>query len=507
MNLATEPGNGEAAMEFDLVIRGGTVVTAADVGKSDIGVKDGRIAALAGNLPRAASEIDASGLLVMPGGIDSHVHFDQPMGPGIVMADGFESGTRSAAAGGNTTVLSFALQPRGQSLRQSVEDYHAKARGKSYVDYGFHLIVTDPTPAVLGQELPALVSSGYPSFKVFMTYDDLVLTDRQLLEVFSVAREHGALVMVHAEGYDQIKFMTDRLEREGKTHSYYHAESRPELVEREATHRAISHAELIGIPIMIVHVSGREAMEQIEWARGRGMKIYAETCPQYLVLTADDLKGLNMDMSGAKYVCSPPPRDRASQDAIWRGLVGGVFQTFSSDHCPFRFDDEAGKNHPKARTSFRWVPNGIPGVAARLPILFSEGVAKGRISLTGVRRADLDQPRQDVRALSAQGLDHDRRRRRHRDLGRQQEGDADRRAHAARQRLHALRGHGGDRLAGQDAAARRGGRRRWADRGQAGTRPVPAAGDDPRHVRLPRAPGCQMESGAEGFVILAQAGI
>jgi dihydropyrimidinase len=369
-------------MEFDLVIRGGTVVTAADVGKSDVGVKDGRIIALAEDLPRAAAEIDASGLLVLPGGIDSHVHFDQPMGPGIVMADGFESGTRSAAAGGNTTVLAFALQPRGQSLRQSVESYHEKAKGKSYVDYGFHLIVTDPTPAVLGQELPALVSSGYPSFKVFMTYDNMVLTDRQLLEVFTVAREQGALVMVHAEGYDQIKYMTDRLERDGKTHPYFHAESRPELVEREATHRAISHAELIGIPIMIVHVSGREAMEQIEWARGRGLKIYAETCPQYLVLTAEDLKGLNMDFSGAKYVCSPPPRDRASQDAIWRGLIGGVFQTFSSDHCPFRFEDEAGKNHPKGRTSFRWVPNGIPGVAARLPILFSEGVKKGRISLS-----------------------------------------------------------------------------------------------------------------------------
>ena len=465
-------------MDFDLIIRGGTIVTAADVGRSDIGVKDGRIVALADNLPRAASEIDASGLLVLPGGIDSHVHFDQPMGPGIVMADGFESGTRSAAAGGNTTVLSFALQPRGQSLRQSVEDYHKKAKGRSYVDYGFHLIVTDPTPAVLGQELPALVSSGYPSFKVFMTYDDLVLTDRQLLEVFSVAREHGALVMVHAEGYDQIKFMTDRLEREGKTHSYYHAESRPELVEREATHRAISHAELIGVPIMIVHVSGREAMEQIQWARGRGMKIYAETCPQYLVLTADDLKGLNMDMSGAKYVCSPPPRDRASQDAIWRGLEGGVFQTFSSDHCPFRFDDEAGKKHPKARTSFRWVPNGIPGVAARLPILFSEGVAKGRISLIGVRRADVDQPRQDVRALSAQGFDHDRRRRRHRPVGRGQEGDADPGPDAARQRLHPLRRHGSDRMAGEDAAAGPARRRRGPGCRRAGNGSVPAPRDD-----------------------------
>jgi dihydropyrimidinase len=368
-------------MDLDLVIRGGTVVSASDSARCDVGVRDGRVVALAERIEGGAKEIDASGLLLLPGGIDSHVHLDQPSGPGIVMADGFESGTRSAVAGGNTCVLAFALQPRGQSLRKSVEDYHAKAAGNCYVDYGFHLIVTDPTPAVLGQELPSLVRAGYPSFKVFMTYDDLMLTDRQLLEVFTIAREQGALVMVHAEGYDQIKFMTDRLEREGKTAPYYHAVSRPELVEREATHRAISHAELIGIPIVIVHVSGREAMEQIQWARQRGLKVYAETCPQYLVLTAEDLKGLNMDMSGAKYVCSPPPRDRASQDAIWRGLQSGVFQTFSSDHCPFRYEDDAGKTGPKARTSFRWVPNGIPGIAARLPILFSEGVSKGRISL------------------------------------------------------------------------------------------------------------------------------
>jgi dihydropyrimidinase len=198
--------------------------------------------------------MDATGMLVLPGGIDSHVHLDQPSGPGIRMADDFASGTRSAAIGGNTTVIPFALQPRGTSLRASVNDYHRKAEGKCFVDYGFHLIVTDPTPSVLGQELPALVLDGYPSFKVFMTYDDMVLTDRQLLDVFSVAKEHGALVMVHAEGYDSIKFMVDRLEREGKTAPYYHAGSRPELVEREATHRAISHAELIGIPIMIVHV-------------------------------------------------------------------------------------------------------------------------------------------------------------------------------------------------------------------------------------------------------------
>jgi dihydropyrimidinase len=368
-------------MTLDLAIRGGTIVTAADTARCEIGVKDGRIVVLAERVSGAAEEIDATGLLVMPGGIDSHVHLDQPSGPGIVMADGFETGTRSAAVGGNTCVIPFALQPRGASLRQSVSDYHAKASGKCFVDYGFHLIVSDPTPTVLGQELPALVRDGYPSFKVFMTYDDLVLTDRQLLDVFAVGKELGALVMVHAEGYDQIKFMTDRLERQGRTAPYFHAVSRPELVEREATHRAIAHAELIGLPIMIVHVSGREAIEQIEWARQRGQTIHAETCPQYLVLTADDLKGLNMDMSGAKYVCSPPPRDTAAQAAVWRALRGGVFQTFSSDHCPFRFQDEAGKTGPKARTSFRWVPNGIPGIAARLPILFSEGVAKGRLSL------------------------------------------------------------------------------------------------------------------------------
>jgi len=186
-------------------------------------------------------------------------------------------------------------------------------------------------------------------------------------------------VMVHAEGYDQIKYMTDRLERDGKTHPYFHAESRPELVEREATHRAISLAEIVDVPIMIVHVSNGEAMEEIRRAQQRGLKIYGETCPQYLVLTAKDLEGLNME--GAKYVCSPPPRDAESQKACWEGLQQRVFSLFSSDHCPFRYDDTHGKLTPKGRTSFRWVPNGIPGVATRLPILFSEGVVKGRIDL------------------------------------------------------------------------------------------------------------------------------
>ncbi|SOC10891.1 dihydropyrimidinase [Rhodobacter sp. JA431] len=366
---------------LDTAIRNATIVTAADRTKAEIGIKDGRIIAIAEDVGPARDDIDATGLLALPGGIDAHVHLEQPQGGGVVMADGFESGTRSAAAGGNTTVLPFALQQRGQSLREAVEAYHAAAKGKCYVDTSFHLIITDPTPQVLGQELPALVKAGYTSFKVFMTYDDMVLNDAQLIEVFDLARREKAMVMVHAEGYDAIRYMARRLEEAGKTAPYYHAESRPQSVEREATHRAISHAELTNVPITIVHVSGREPMEQIQWAKKHGLNIFAETCPQYIALTAEDLKGLDMDFEGAKYVCSPPPRDLDSQKAIWEGLRDGTFDIFSSDHCPFRFDDPKGKNVKGARSSFRWVPNGIPGIETRLPILFSEGVSKGRISL------------------------------------------------------------------------------------------------------------------------------
>lgn len=369
--------------DFDLAIRGGTLVTATDTFRADLGIRDGRIAGIAERITDAARTLDASGLLVLPGGIDSHVHIAQDSGPGIAMADDFASATRAAAAGGNTCVMPFALQPRGASLREATHAYRALAEGQCHIDVAIHLIVSDPTPAVLGQELPALIAEGYTSFKVFMTYDDLVLNDRQILDVFDVARREGARVMVHAEGYDAIRYMTEKLEKAGETRPFGHALSRPQVVEREAAHRAIAHAELVDLPIVIVHVSGAEAMEQIAWARERGLRIHAETCPQYLTLTADHMKGLGADdpMAGAKYVCSPPPREAANQAAIWRGLRTGLFDVVSSDHCPFRYDDPAGKLNPKGRTSFRWVPNGIPGIETRLPILFSEGVSAGRISL------------------------------------------------------------------------------------------------------------------------------
>jgi dihydropyrimidinase len=365
--------------KLDTIIRGGRVATASDTVCCDVGIRGGTIVALGEDLGTADEVIDARGRLVLPGGIDSHVHLSQPSGPGIVMADDFESGTRAAAFGGNTLVMPFCMQQKGQSLRQAVKDYHALAEGRCHIDVSFHLIISDPTPQVLGQELPALVGDGYTSFKVFMTYQDLALSDIQLLEVFSTARETGALVMVHAENYDAIRFLTERLERAGNTAPRFHATSRPIPVEREATHRAISLAQLVDVPIMIVHVSNGESMEQIRWAQSRGLKVFGETCPQYLVLTEKDLDGLNME--GAKYVCSPPPRDEASQKACWLGLETGVFQVYSSDHCPFRYDSPQGKLVPKGRTSFQWVPNGIPGVETRLPILFSEGVVKGRITL------------------------------------------------------------------------------------------------------------------------------
>ena len=365
---------------FDLVIRDGTIVTAADVTRCDVGIRDGRIVMLGEALPKGKTEVDATGQYVMPGGIDSHVHLSQPSGDGIVMADDFESGTRSALFGGNTTVLPFCLQQKGQTLREALAAYHALAEGRCLTDVSFHLIVTDPTPNVLGQEIPALVEDGYTSLKVFMTYDGLRLRDDEILATLDAARTSGALVMVHCENEDAIRFLIGKHEQAGDLAPKGHASSRPVAAEREATHRALSLAEIVGVPIVIVHVSNREAMEEIDRARKRGALVVGETCPQYLMLTAEDLDGDSWE--AAKFVCSPPPRDLESQAACWQGLEQGIFDLFSSDHCPFKFDDPEGKLNERGKKHFRWIPNGIPGVETRLPILFSEGVIKGRIDLS-----------------------------------------------------------------------------------------------------------------------------
>lgn len=368
---------------FDVVIRNGTVATAADVTRCDVGIRGGRIAALAERLTDGDTVIDAAGRLVLPGGIDAHCHLDQPQAEGLasagaVMADDFASGTLSAAFGGTTTIIPFAVQHRGQSVRAAVADYHRRAAGKAYVDYAFHLVISDPTAAVLGQDLPALVEAGCTSWKVYMTYEAMRLSDGQILSVLAEAKRLGALVMIHAENHECLTWLTERLELAGRTAPKYHAVSRPMPVEREATHRAITLAEVADVPILIVHVSGREAADEIRRAKARGINIHAETCPQYLLLTEDDLD--LPDFEGAKCMCSPPPRDAANQPVLWQGLRDGLFDIVSSDHAPYRFDDGGKKRHG-AQAPFRKVANGLPGLETRAPLLFSEGVVAGRIDL------------------------------------------------------------------------------------------------------------------------------
>lgn len=363
---------------FDLVVRNGTIATASDTFRSDIGVRDGRLVALAENLGPGTRELDAGGKLVLPGGVDSHCHIEQASSSGVMTADDFYSGTVSACFGGTTTVIPFAAQMRGQSLREVVDAYHACAGPKAVIDYAFHLIISDPTPEVMGQELPALIEDGITSFKVYMTYDALKLDDYQMMTVLAEARHLGALVMVHAENHDVIRWLADRLLEQGHRAPKYHSVAHARIAEGEATGRAIQLAKLIDAPLLIVHVSAQEATDAIRAAQTEGLKIYGETCPQYLFLTAKDLDRDGMD--GAMFCCSPPPRDTAAQEAIWRGLKNGTFQVFSSDHAPYRFDETAKLKHgPNAH--FKQIANGVPGLELRLPLLFSEGVRKGRITL------------------------------------------------------------------------------------------------------------------------------
>jgi len=364
---------------LDTVIENANIATATEQYVANIGIADGKIAVVGMFEHSAAQTIDAGGQLVTPGGVDAHCHLDQPMSDGAVMADDFATGTVSAAHGGTTTIIPFACQIKGQSLRAAVDDYHRRAGGKPVIDYAFHLIVADPTLDVLENELPALIAEGYTHFKIYMTYDDLKLNDRQILDLLALARREGALPMIHAENDDCIAWLTDILEEAGKTEPRYHAEARPPVIEREAAHRAISLAELVDTPVLIVHVSGNAAMTQIREAQARGIRIYAETCPQYLFLTADDLAAPGFE--GAKCICSPPPRSPADQQAIWRGLRTGVFQVFSSDHAPFGFDDPKGKKNAGEDASFRAVPNGVPGIETRMALLMSEGVMKQRIDI------------------------------------------------------------------------------------------------------------------------------
>jgi dihydropyrimidinase len=364
---------------YDLVIRGGTLATAGESFVGDIGIKDGLIASLGRDLPKGAKEIDARGKLVTPGGIDAHCHVAQISSTGVWTADDFESATRSAMCGGTTTIVPFAAQHRGQSLREVVKEYHARAEGKTSIDYSFHLIVSDPHETALGQELPALIEDGYTSFKIYTTYDALKLSDKQVLDILALARRKRAMVMIHAENHDAMSWLAEKLIASGRKRPVYHCFAHNMTVESEATHRVIALAEMIDQPILIVHVSGREAIEEIRRARAKGLKVFAETCPQYLFLTQEDLD--KQGLLGRMCMCSPPPRDKINQDYVWRGLADGLFDVFSSDHAPYRFDDPEGKMRGGPDAHFKMIPNGVPGLEVRLPLLYAEGLLKGRITL------------------------------------------------------------------------------------------------------------------------------
>lgn len=363
---------------FDLVIRNGLITTVDGQSAGDIAIAGERIAAVGPRLDAGREEIDATGLWVLPGAIDSHCHVAQRSSTGLMTADDFESATRAAACGGTTTIVPFAAQHRGQPLRDVVDQYHQQAAGRAIVDYGFHLIVSDPDTRALEVDLPALIDEGCTSLKVFMTYDALKLSDRQILDVLQVARDQQALVLVHAENHDAVAWMTRQLLDRGQTAPFYHAAARPDIAEREAVHRMISLAEIVGAPLLVVHVSGAAALEQIRWARTRGLPVFAESCPQYLCFTADTLDRPGFE--GAKYVFSPPARQRADQESLWGGFSDGTLDVVSSDHAPYRYGDADGKAVHGTSAPFPKIPNGMPGLETCLPVVFSEGVVTGRLT-------------------------------------------------------------------------------------------------------------------------------
>jgi dihydropyrimidinase len=359
------------------LIKNGTIVTAVDHYTGDVLVEGEKIAVIGTSLDIPAANvdkvIDATGKYVLPGGIDVHTHMDMPFG-GATSADDFETGTRAAAFGGTTTIVDFAIQYRGQTLHQAWETWAKKAEGKAVVDYGFHMIITELNDQVEG-EMDALVRQGITSFKLFMAYPGVfMLDDGSIFKALLRTGKNGGTICMHAENGGVIDVLVQRALAEGKTAPKYHALTRPARAEAEATHRAIALAEIADVPIYIVHLSAAEALEMVTEARDRGLHAFAETCPQYLFLSYDNYE--EPDFGGSKYVMSPPLRDRAKQDQLWRGLAFNDLQCVSTDHCPFCMKEKRlGEN------DFSKIPNGAPGVETRMSLVYDGGVRPGRISL------------------------------------------------------------------------------------------------------------------------------
>ncbi|HLY60963.1 MAG TPA: dihydropyrimidinase [Terriglobia bacterium] len=363
-------------MIFDTLIKNGIVVTATDTYPSDIAIADGKISTIGQALPAesAAQVFDAQGNYVFPGGLDVHTHLDMPFG-GTKSADDFETGTKAAAFGGTTTLIDFAIQYKGQTLRTALDTWWKKAEGKAVIDYGFHCIVTDLPDARL-EEMKSLVDEGITSFKLFMAYPGVfMIEDGLIFKAMLKAADTGSLICMHAENGSAIDVIVQRALAEGKTAPKYHALTRPTTAEAEATGRAIALAEMAGAPVYIVHLSCNDALEKVREARDRGLPTYAETCPQYLYLSIEnfDVPGFE----GAKYVFTPPLREKWHQEKLWAGLAADHLQVVSTDHCPFCYKEQK----ELGIGDFTKIPNGGPGIEHRMSLVFTGGVQKKRFSV------------------------------------------------------------------------------------------------------------------------------
>jgi len=358
------------------LITNGTIVTADGSYDADVLVDGETIAAigadLASNGTTAEETIDATGRYVIPGGIDVHTHMELPFG-GTFAKDTFETGTRAAAFGGTTSIVDFAVQSKGRSLREGLDAWHAKAQGNAVTDYGFHMIVSDVTDDSL-REMDQLVAEGIPDFKLFTAYPGVFYSDDgAIYRAMQQTAKNGGLIMMHAENGMAIDVVAADTVAEGTTDPIGHGLARKPVFEGEATNRVIRLAEAAGVPVYIVHLSARDALEEVREARDRGSMAFAETCPQYLFLSLDDM---GHGFEGAKFVCSPPLRSRDHWEELWRGLVKDDLQVVSTDHCPFDFEGQK----ELGRGDFRKIPNGLPGVEDRLDLLHDGGVVGGRIS-------------------------------------------------------------------------------------------------------------------------------
>jgi dihydropyrimidinase len=360
--------------DFDLILRGARVLTSAADMTADVFVRDGRIAHQGTGDGRGAREIDCTGKVVTPGGVDVHAHIEQMSGMGLMNADTFETATKSAAMGGTTSVVSFAAQSRGRRLADGMADYAALATRGAAIDHAFHIIVSDFDAPGAADDLRALIRAGHRSIKVFTTYN-IKLDDRAICEVLSIAREEGALVCVHAENDGLIGWTKGRLLAGGKTRPVHHALSHPRLAEIEAVGRLIAFAEFFATPVMLFHISTAEGVAAVRAAKSRNVPVWAETCPHYLFMDETVLDRPGQD--GAKWMCSPPQRRQADQKALWDGLADGTLSLVSSDHAPYRFD-ESGKLSAGPDATFAEMANGLPGLEVRMPLMFDAMVSGGR---------------------------------------------------------------------------------------------------------------------------------